>query len=780
MGFLTSAFLYGLGLALAPILIHLFFRMRKKRLVFSSLQFLNVALRVSRRRLRLRDLILLILRTAAIALLALGFARPWLLSSLSSGDRPAAQESLVIILDDSPSMGVRFRHLTRFSVARDIIRSILNDSLPEDRIQLVLTSDPTQSVNRDPFNRPAVEAAASGEPTYLRGSLTNALARAERLFNAESPDDVARRRVVIISDFQSTLFDRNDGTTDMAVRDAFIDRVQALRRIGVIIETIPLHTPDPRDTVKPEQLKEIVKNIGVIRVKAHASEPSGVQEPTSIGMIARIDADVRASRGWETEIQGVARSENETLGALSFGSPESSAVDRLSSQTIAGSGQFVIAHTQDTARNDNGSIVRVVVESSDPFSLDDVCYASLSLNDKHYIPIIASSETTAAMRFSDPAYYLNIAAGLEPETREPDSQSAVLNQTVSDFRSHRIPAATLTADVLKNSDAVILSGMNGFKPAQTKLIREYIQAGGGAIWFLGGAADAGVDPAFSDAFNDYFGVRIESVESSEKNEGNEAFRIKDFDRNAEPFAAIADASSDSLRALSFYKRVVISQPYDSNGAAKMEDNALGARDVIAEFSDGSPAVLRVSIGSGKLFLFLSAPSPDWSVLYRSRLFVPLLHQTLKSCVVNRRDKLDFICGEPLPDRFKTGDSAVNVDTGDRLSLDMSRLRNAILLPPGGWRIESESGGVSRTLGTIAVNIDPSESEMTPFPVDELFPDSDEVKQSMDDEKFTAEPPLSIQRQSKLWRWFLLSVALCLLAEGIVLAWDSRDAARVTP
>ena len=402
------------------------------------------------------------------------------------------------------------------------------------------------------------------------------------------------------------------------------------------------------------------------------------------------------------------------------------------------------------------------------FRSDDVRYAPLDVNSRRFVPVIASSETTAASRFSDPAYYLNVAVGLEPETRDetPDER-----RTIGDFRSQRMAAAKLDSDMLKRSDAVVLSGMNGFKPAQIKLIRDYIQGGGCAIWFIGGPADTGVDPAFSNVFDEQFAVQLKGVESTAANESQPAFRINDFDPAAEPFSAIAGESSDSFRAISFYKRVNVNRRDSTNASV--------AQDVIAEFTDGSPAILRVSIGSGKLFLFLSSPAPDWSVLYRSRLFVPILHQTLKSCAVQPREKRDLICGEPLPDFIKTADTAVNIETGERRSLDLSRLRNSVLLPPGGWRIESASGGIARAVGAIAVNIDPLESDMEPRSVDELI-SADTPALKTDNESTAGDPPLSVQRQSKLWRWFLLSVALCLLAEGIVLAWDSRDAARVTP
>ena len=78
MGFESPIFLAALGAVAAPIIIHLIFRLRKRVVVFGSLRFLEKIVKKNRRRLRLRDLILLLLRIAAVALIALAFARPYL------------------------------------------------------------------------------------------------------------------------------------------------------------------------------------------------------------------------------------------------------------------------------------------------------------------------------------------------------------------------------------------------------------------------------------------------------------------------------------------------------------------------------------------------------------------------------------------------------------------------------------------------------------------------------------------------------------------------------
>ena len=73
MNFLNPAFLFALTASAVPLLIHLLSRRRTREVPFSSLRFLERSDRKSMRRINLRRLILLALRTAAIALIALAF-----------------------------------------------------------------------------------------------------------------------------------------------------------------------------------------------------------------------------------------------------------------------------------------------------------------------------------------------------------------------------------------------------------------------------------------------------------------------------------------------------------------------------------------------------------------------------------------------------------------------------------------------------------------------------------------------------------------------------------
>ena len=78
LGLVHLGFLAAAAAVAVPVLIHLLLRPRARRVEIGSVRFLKLALRESTRRRKLRRWLLLALRAAAVLLLALLFARPYL------------------------------------------------------------------------------------------------------------------------------------------------------------------------------------------------------------------------------------------------------------------------------------------------------------------------------------------------------------------------------------------------------------------------------------------------------------------------------------------------------------------------------------------------------------------------------------------------------------------------------------------------------------------------------------------------------------------------------
>ncbi len=105
MSFLSPLFFLGLATIVVPILVHLIQRERKRVIEFPSLMFIQKIPYQSVRRRRIRHWFLLLMRAAAIALFVAAFARPFFPGGSAAIAAAGGNRELVILLDNSASMG---------------------------------------------------------------------------------------------------------------------------------------------------------------------------------------------------------------------------------------------------------------------------------------------------------------------------------------------------------------------------------------------------------------------------------------------------------------------------------------------------------------------------------------------------------------------------------------------------------------------------------------------------------------------------------------------------
>src|SRR5579872_5366449 len=213
MGLVAPLALLGLAALAIPVLIHLIQREKKRVVEFPSLMFLRRIPYQSVRRRRIRDVALLMMRLAALALIILAFARPFFRTdSLAAATQNGAREA-VILVDQSYSMEYGDRWSKAQTAARDAIRAMK----PGDRASLVFFSTGADVAVRSAGDKPRLEsvlAAAKTGPGATR--YAPALKLAGSLL-AESP--LPQREIVLISDFQRRGWDQTPGRDDVRLPD---------------------------------------------------------------------------------------------------------------------------------------------------------------------------------------------------------------------------------------------------------------------------------------------------------------------------------------------------------------------------------------------------------------------------------------------------------------------------------------------------------------------------------------------------------------------------------
>lgn len=135
MQFLYPTFLWALAALAIPVIIHLFYFRRFRKVYFSNVKFLKEVKEETSMRSRLRNLLVLLTRLLALAALIFAFAQPFLPKNdqaLTKG-----QKAVSVYLDNSFSMSAENDRAPLIEVAKDRARDIVNAYGVEDRFQVI-------------------------------------------------------------------------------------------------------------------------------------------------------------------------------------------------------------------------------------------------------------------------------------------------------------------------------------------------------------------------------------------------------------------------------------------------------------------------------------------------------------------------------------------------------------------------------------------------------------------------------------------------------------------
>lgn len=197
MAFLSPLFLLGALAAALPIVLHLLRQEPDARVRFAAVHMLQHAPVEHADKRRLRDLLLLALRVAALVLLALAFARPF----VTSGSASATSGVTVVALDTSYSLSAP----GRFARAQDLARTAVREAPAGHLVAVVTFADGAQ-----------VAQAITGDRALAVGAIDNARtgfgATRYRAALATAADTIGDRegRIVVVTDLQASGWDNGD------------------------------------------------------------------------------------------------------------------------------------------------------------------------------------------------------------------------------------------------------------------------------------------------------------------------------------------------------------------------------------------------------------------------------------------------------------------------------------------------------------------------------------------------------------------------------------------
>jgi hypothetical protein len=595
----------GLGAVALPILIHLLARRRFRRVRWAAIEFLREAQKENRRRMRIRELILLAMRCLAMVLLGLLLARPFLSpEGFASTLGSATRTRHLFILDDSYSMGLTRGRDSVFRQAADaIIRDVRALAAAPQGVSVAVmrASDPAAPLlAAAPLDEVSVAAlieslealAVSNRPADWDGAVA---AAADWVASEAGPAD--RITVYVLSDFQRRDWTPADPTA----------RFQPLRALAETGRSVGLAMTDlGRDDAENLLIADL--EIGDRQVVA--------------GLSTRVTATIAN--------YGPAESQPGQLEMFI----DDAATPSAPLPAIA-PGQSVTVPLQVTFAEPGPHALSVTLPG-DALPIDDVRY--LACEAVPAMRVLLVNGEPSADPYDDEVHLISTA--LRPEGAV---FSGIEVQTIEDH-------ALSTAD-LERVPLMIWANVYRPDPSMIDRLERYVADGGGLVIFLGDQVDGqryndllyrvgdGPLPASIDGVvsspPDRPGVTLAPIETD-----HPALRVFAGDEN--PFA----------QGIHFWTYATLTPAIETpvaSAPATTQPADRGPARVVLRFADDSrsPAWVERSFGDGRVILLATSADNEWSDWPASPSYLVTLLELVQYACRSGEWREDAVVGSPL-------------------------------------------------------------------------------------------------------------------------------------
>ncbi len=415
----------GAALAALPVILHLFMRQTPKHIVFPALRLIRQRQKKSRKRLRIKNWLLLLARAALIALMALALARPSLVTQATLGAEEVPT-ALGLVFDTSLSMGYRERpDKNLLDLAKERALEILKKLPDTSQVFVVDSADPGVPVALSP-----AAARKQIDGLALRAANRPLNAAVGQAYEGVAGSDRPRHEVYVLTDLARSSWNPSQPVEGL-------ERIKKVKS-GVSTFVLRLTPKGPHD------------------VAVVAAEPS-----TSV-----------AIRGEPVEVRAKLRS----LGPATKRVAEFYLDDFKKDQksvVLPANGEVEVrfqAPRLDPAIALHQGEVRVA-GAPDPLAFDDIRYFSFTVEPAKRVLIV--SDRTIDSDF--------VAFALDPDL----SLSPGTPRTCQVERSTPAAFAKLTADALMVYTGIFLLNVREPGGSAWESLNAYVRQGGGLVIGLG-------------------------------------------------------------------------------------------------------------------------------------------------------------------------------------------------------------------------------------------------------------------------------------------------------
>lgn len=773
MDFFRHPGLAALGAALiaVPILIHLLNRRRFKVVRWGAMTFLLAAFKKTRRRLELENLLLLLLRALAVALLGLAVARPMLSSDSPLATMVGARRDVVIVLDASYSMAYRDGASSSYDRGLAHARSILEQLKPErqDRATVILAKQRPVRISASSIPTARDALARAPEPTFEGMDLAASFELAAREVDAFTPDDAAGAPpagalLFLITDLQrSTFFPRAAAPAPDAARPA-------------------------GESAGATPIQAAVAALGARKVAIRVLDvgPGGDGPVENVAIVDVPLPDDTPATGVPVEVRATVRNWGATPRTGVVVTPTVDG-NREPTQTVdlpAGESRTV---SLTLSFRDAGDHAIEVALEDDKLPVDDRRACAVHVRPPVRVLLVDGGPAGADPEMS--------AAGMLQIVLAPsDEANTVVPFQLVGGQAFQRAAFASRLELLEQADVVVLANVEGFSDEQAARLRDFAASGGGVLFFLGDQVDPGSYAARlrpgDDASKWLLPGAIGAVRA-----------LPSRDTRPWRIAHVPDPLPAQLRFFQpAERRVLLTEVpvYSFLSVDVTEDDVKSGAEVLARYDDpdSSPFLVTRPFGQGRVAVVTTSvdlPPRDkqWSRIADSvKTFVPLVFDLLHATAGGDDRTQNVLVGQPIratvlgfPRKAAVIDPTgrreeLNVETAKPLGAERYQLPPFPSTPrPGLYRMEVETaGGVGATSTStlhFAVGVEPSEGDLTRMPGSTLgsaFPGADlKLAPGLEEE---AAPPVE-PSSGEIWKALLIGALAVLVLESALATWFGR-------
>jgi hypothetical protein len=602
MTFLNAILLFGIAAAAIPLIIHLLHRSRFRVVKWAAMQFLEIHQRTQRRRIRIEQLLLLLIRCLIPAVLAFLMARPVLtgLRALLG----AAKTSTVVLLDNSYSMDIGTKNQNTFTAAREAATQLIRHLGRGSEVAVVLMGGvPAPLLDEPTFNtdRAARELAAL-QTGYGSANVPAALDLGLGLLGKMHE---VQRELVVVSDFQRISWLARDDVERARLADL-------LKKLPITPSVTFMHIGrEDRNNVSVQSLDFSRMLLGVgqrFQVRANLKN-HGDAAYSDLRVYFRVDGTERAA------------------AQLALGPNEA--------------GQVLFTHTFETA---GSHVIEVNADAPDALKSDNALLASVPVVEK--LPVLIINGKPGREPLEGETDFLEIA--LRPFQNAKGNLTDLIATRV--IEPHQIDASAL-----KDMRVAVLANVAQLQEHQLKALEAFVKAGGGLLVFPGSRVDtAWWNRAFAAEGRGLLPCPLASLEGGlEETSAHSTILMQHFEHPAlQLFNDPRNGDLSTANVRLWYKLTpAVFQGLEKQAGSvsnAWKNSASNAPPfVLARLSTGDPFLVERGYGEGSVVLCSVPCSAEWSNLPMRPCYLPLWQQLVTYLAAKFDPPRNVEIGRPL-------------------------------------------------------------------------------------------------------------------------------------